>query len=132
MLSTDRIGLLLDADGDLDVFALSRGEWSTGLDAVAQGIQARIQLVKGEWFLDLDAGVPWFEGENVPSAEAIIGGRFDANRVRDLISTEILATPNVRSIVKLSVDFSPSTRVVVVSFKVRTAFGDTEGIVEVV
>lgn len=131
MLSTDKIGLLLDEDGDLDTDALSAGELSVGLVAVEQGIRARIQLCKGEWFLDLDEGVPWFEGENVPSSEALIGGRFDAARTRDLMAEEISDTPGVTSIVSLAVEFNPSTRVMTVTFRARSIFGDAEGTVEV-
>lgn len=131
MLSTDKIGLLLDEDGDLDAGALSAGELSTGLAAVAQGIQARILLCKGEWFLDLEEGVPWFEGDTVPSSEALIGGRFDEARSRDLIADEILDTPGVTSIVSLAVTFDARTRVMTVTFKARSIFGDAEGTVEV-
>lgn len=31
----------------------------SGPDAVLQRLQGRLQIVRGEWFLDLDFGVPW-------------------------------------------------------------------------
>lgn len=122
MLETDQIGFLLDDDGDID---LSNGlVFATGLQAVAQGIRSRIQMVKGEWFLDLNLGVPWYEGNGVSSTEAILGGKFDATRARQIFSSAITSAPGVTSLISLQINFNGSTRTMTVDWKVQTVFDE--------
>lgn len=123
MLSTDPIDLLLDVDGDIVIDSDLR--WATGLPAIAQGIRIQLQLVKGEWFLDLDDGVPYYEREGVTSAEALLGGRFNQARATAAFRAAILRAPGVNTITSLAVAFDGSTRQLTVTWAVRTTFGDT-------
>jgi hypothetical protein len=122
LLSTDPIDLRLDDDGDLYV-GPNGPELTTGGQAVTQGIRIAVSMFAGEWFLDMDAGVPWLAGNGVPDEKAILGPKYDELKVRTALRKEILAVPGVAGIEELSITFE--RRVLTVSWKVTTAFDDT-------
>ena len=124
LLINDPVDLLLDADNDIVV--TDDLQFSRGLTAVAQGIRVRMQLFKGEWFLNLDAGIPYLERPGVTSDEAIIGGKFNELRARAVFRKAILSTPGVLGIEKLDIKFTTSTRKLSVTCIARTVFGDTD------
>ncbi len=113
MLATDPIDFLLDDDGDL-VIPL---QFSRGLPAVAQGIRCRVLLFRDEWFLDLDAGVPYYQD--------LLGQRFNAARARSIFRDAILSAPGVLELLSLEVSFDAGARLLSVRWKVSTVFGDT-------
>jgi hypothetical protein len=59
-LLTDPIDLLLDDNNDL-VFRDGDLVFSTGIEAVVQACRIVMQMFRGEWFLNLDAGLPYWE-----------------------------------------------------------------------
>ena len=120
MLSTDPIDFLLDDDGDI-VIPL---QFSRGLPAVAQALRIRVLLFRGEWFLNLDTGVPYLENDVVEESAALLGQVFDAVKARAMFRDAILSAPNVTELRALDVIFDGATRVMTVSWKVRTVFGD--------
>src|SRR5487761_1341628 len=74
--------------------------------AVAQNVGTALKLIRGEWFLDLTAGVPWFTkiiGHNT-------GSLYDAE-----IRSAIENVQGVLSIVSYSSTLNPSTRKLSVS-----------------
>lgn len=123
MLSTDPIDLLLDSTGDLVV--TSDLQWSTGVSGISQGIRIALQLFKGEWFLDLDEGIPYLEREGVPADEALLGAKFNQGRAVAAFRDAIRRAPGVNTIVSLNVAFDRGTRKITASWIVRTEFGDT-------
>lgn len=124
MLSTDPVDLLLDSTGDLVV--TSDLQWAVGLPAIAQGIRIALQLFRGEWFLDLDEGVPYLEREGVSADDALLGAKFNHGRAVAAFRDAIRRAPGVNSIVSLNVTFDRATRKVLASWIVRTEFGDTK------
>lgn len=127
-LSTDPIDLLLDANGDL---MIADGDivFSKGLDAVVQSVRLVLNQGRGEWFLDLDEGVPYLSNDDVTEDEALIGSKFDALRARRIFRDAVLGAPGVKELLSLAVTFDSATRKLTVECQVRTAFGDTEPIV---
>jgi hypothetical protein len=125
VLTTDPIDLMFGEDGDLELGPDGDLQFTTGPDAVRQLLQHRLNLIKGEWFLDLDAGVPYFEREGVSADQALLGQTFDRQKALRAFAQEISACPGVTGIVSLEVDFDPATRVMEVSWVVTTEFGDT-------
>lgn len=117
MLLTDPIDLLLDDDGDLVV---EGGDLvlSSGLPGAAQGIRIRVLTFRGEWFLDLDDGVPYFQ--------EILGHKFEETRAREAFREAIAAAPGVVEVPSITLDFNRGTRVLTISWTARTEFGDTE------
>lgn len=123
MLEGDSIDMLLTAAGDID---LSQGlRFSSGLSGVTQAIKVRLALFRGEWFMNLDAGVPYLEREGVPASDAIIGQKFSEARARTAIRDAILATPGVSAVPSVSVAFNGTTRTATITWKATTVFGDT-------
>jgi len=125
ILSTDPIDFPLDpVTGDL-VIANGRLIATTGLTAVVQGVRRRIQMIAGEWYLDLDYGVRWFERAGVPAASAIFGQKFDQAKCDLELRRAILATPGVTSVIKMDISYSSTTRALSVAWQARCVFGDT-------
>lgn len=126
ILITDLIDWALTPEGDLEIPL----RYVTGLEAVAQGIKVRCSLIRGEWFLDRDLGIPLFEGDpdtlGVSADDALLGQKFQRVRALSAYREAILSTPGVPSngIISLDVDFVQATRTLVVAWQVRTVFGD--------
>lgn len=120
-LITDYIDWECDADGDL-IIPL---RYTTGIRAIAQGIRIRIQNIRGEWFLDLDDGVPWFENASVAGTSALLGQRYSAIRTAAEIRKAINTTPGVLRIDDLALSFNGATRQLSIRWHVRSVFGDT-------
>jgi len=119
MLSTDILDLKLDpATGDLALGADGGLQFATGIDGVAQLVKIRLLLFKEEWFLNLDAGIPYYE--------EILGEKFSDTVLRRRLAEAITSTPGVVEIVTLGIDFDASTRVISVTWAIRCQFGDTE------
>lgn len=124
MLETDPVTLKL-VGRDL-VFVNGRMLLASGLDAVVIGAETRLALVFGEWFLNREVGVRWFENDLVPADRAILGARFDAAKLRRECRRAILATPGVVEILQLRVTFDAETRAAAVVWRARCEFGDTD------
>lgn len=124
LLSTDVVVFARTANGDLELPL--RG--ATGLEAASIGIRTRLLMIRGEWFLDLDAGVPYLPTEDgvVPEDQAILGQEFDPIKTRAAILDAILDTPGVFDVPWLRLDFNRTTRVLNINWIARTQFGDTE------
>jgi hypothetical protein len=113
--------LALDADGDFEV---SGGDLQlvAGAEAVLQAIRIRLQFFKGEWFLDEDAGVPFFQSVLVKSP--------DANVLQAVFRTAILETPGVEALPSLTLTFDRAARRLSVAFRVSTDLGELDSTVE--
>lgn len=107
------IDLELDSDGDLVVD--TDAHFTTGMAAVAQGIRLRLQMFKGEWFLDLSRGVPYFT--------EILGAKFSQVRMREIFRAVIAESPGVDEIEALILSFA--SRRLEVTWRVRTSYGVT-------
>lgn len=122
MLSTDPVDWALDPlTGDLVVPI----RYTRGLEAVAQGIRFRLRLVRGEQFMDLDAGVPYLPGNGVDPTLVILGNRFDPVRAEAAFRAAILRTPGVRLIESLAIGFENRTRTLTATIVVIAGFDDT-------
>lgn len=117
---------LLDIDGDVD---LSTGDirFTTGLEAVAQDLYIALRMYKGEWFLNLEIGVPYLPNDVVAESDALLGQKFSALKSRAAFRAAIMSVEGVEEITSLAVTFDASTRELTVSFKVTTVAGTIEG-----
>jgi hypothetical protein len=123
-LVTDPLDVLLDANND-PVIANGDIVFAKGVPGVAQLIRVAVQMIAGEWFLNLLAGIAYLPNATVSETQALLGAKFDPVKTRAAFRTAILAVPGVSSIDTLNVSFEPTTRTLNVSWVVLTAFGDT-------
>lgn len=108
-----RLDLLLDDNG----VVLRSGDWAFAIDR--EGIQQRIsqvlKTIAGEWFLDLDYGLTYFEqilvkNPNLPS-------------VQDLFRRALLSVKGVSSVERLTLSLDTTSRTLTVSWVVLTDLG---------
>lgn len=84
-------------------------------DAVAQHILQRLRTFLGEWFLDLTAGVPYYQD--------ILKKNPNIDVVEQVFKREILFTPGVLELMSFSLELDTALRKLSLSFKVRTVDG---------
>ncbi len=94
-------GDLYLSDGDLVL--------SSGDDSILQAIRSRLQFFAGEWFADLDVGLPAWD--------QILVKNPNLGAIQQLFRAEILATPGVYSLTELSLDYTPGSRFLTVTFR---------------
>jgi hypothetical protein len=117
-LLTDPIDLLLDDNNDL-VFRDGDLVFSTGIEAVVQACRIVMQMFRGEWFLNLDAGLPYWESIlGQKPAVAIQAATMYIRRELELVD-------GVVDVTKLEVTYVRETRMLKVEWQVDTEFGET-------
>jgi hypothetical protein len=92
-----------------------QGNFLSGADAVAQLINTRLLLFLGEWFLNLQDGLPLWQ--------TILGQAANVTVINAAIQARILATPYVVSVTSVSGEFNQSTGQFSYSAQVSTVFG---------
>lgn len=117
-LLTDPIDLLLDENNDL---VIENGDLVLvrGMDAVVQQCRIVLQMFQGEWFLNLDAGIPYFDN--------ILGQkpRVAMAAVQIYFNRELLTVDGVDKVLLLETEYTAATRTLTVRWQVSTEFGDT-------
>lgn len=124
LLVTDPIDWRLDPVTN-DLVITDDLSWVTGTAAVAQGCKIVCGMIEGEWFADLDEGVPYLERSTVPASRALLGQKFNPEKARAAIRPELLSVPGVTRINYINPRFTRTTRALTISFEVDTDFDDT-------
>lgn len=108
----------LSPTGDY-VFGQGSQSFCTGIDAVRQLIQTRLQLVKGTWWRDISAGFDLYSilgasgsPENLAAADS---------KIRQVIT----GTDGVKGIVSFSSSYDPSIREYSYTAQVQTDYSTT-------
>lgn len=104
----------LDANNDL-VIENNNLVLIDGADFVGQMLKERLQTFLGEWFLDTDLGIPYFQN--------ILTKGVNLNTIKNVFKNEILSTPGVIELEDFNLDFTDSTRQLSLDFSVRTENG---------
>lgn len=81
-----------------------------GVDLIRQRLKQRLLTVLGEWFLDVDIGLPWFD--------EIIGKGAEQQQISALLIQQIANTPGVDRIVEFNLDIDRRRRTMRVDFRV--------------
>lgn len=109
----------LDKEGDY-TFGQNSQNFLSGVEAVAQAIYTRLKLFLGEWWMDINDGLPmWQSILGSPSGEA------NLRAVDNLIKTRIRETQGVDSIVSYTSTFDTNTRRYSFTAEVNTIYGET-------
>ena len=93
--------------------ALENGDivFVTKADAVKQSVRQRLKMFMGEWFLDLDSGVPYYQDVLVKNPNPTL--------IEGIFKNEILATPGILELLTFSLDYDNATRKLTIAFTAR-------------
>jgi hypothetical protein len=86
------------------------------VEQVAQNITIRLKLIYGEWFLNTQLGVPWFDKVFVKNP--------DLSAIDIIIKSVIAETPEVTGIVQYASQINRATRHLVISFQATTIYSE--------
>lgn len=111
-----------DENNDVS-FGHNLGDYAKDAESVAQRVKSRLQLLKGEWFLDTDAGVPYLQ--------RIMTKPADIQYAKAVIMQTILDTTDVVSIDYINVTFDHNTRELNVQVDVITIYSEEAQSIEV-
>lgn len=106
----------LDADGDYVFGGQQADFYRNSPDGVAQAVQTRLALLRGEWFLDKTEGMPW-------NTEVL--GKYTAATYDSAIRQRILGTPGVTELTAYSSSVNAETRALTVTATISTIYGST-------
>lgn len=84
--------------------------------ATIQAVTTRLRLFLGEWFLNLDSGVPWYQ--------RVLRKPERLADTEQIIRETILQTIGVDKLVNFDLVFDKETRKVAVRFTATTIYGD--------
>jgi hypothetical protein len=117
-LLTDPIDLAIDENNDL-VFKDGDLYFVTGIDAIVQQCRIALQMFQGEWFLNLDAGLPYWD--------KILGQKpsIALQAMQIYVRRELELVDGVLDITKLETSYDRGTRTLRVTWAVDTEFGET-------
>ncbi len=106
--------LKLDPTGDLLISGFDL-VLVDGRDQVGQRLKTRLKTFLGEWFLDIDRGVPYFEDVLVKNP--------DMARVNAVLTQQILLDSEITSVTSFATSFDGTTRRLRYDIVVDTVFG---------
>lgn len=108
------MNLLLTEHSDLAI--IDGGlQYVTGIDEIAQKTKDVLTRSEGDWFLDLDQGLPFFQ-EIFRKAQSL-------SYIENIYLDTIGSIPGIIDIVQFRIDFEPATRVADITFKATTSDG---------
>lgn len=90
---------------------------TTDGEYIAQKIENLLLFFKGEWFLNEDLGLPYYDD--------ILIKNPDLNLVTNLFKSEVLSIEEIKSIKKFEVNYNNSTRILSINWTVISSSGDT-------
>lgn len=95
-------------------FGRGRASYISNSKAIAQNVKTRLRSFTDDWFLDVDAGVAWFE---------LLGSRKNESRILRAIERTVLQTEGVLRIDKLELTLLDVNRRANISLSYTDVFG---------
>lgn len=105
----------LDSSHDVHLDGSGRIATVTGAEAVRQNVLTALRLFRGEWFLAVSRGMPWFG--------AVLVANPNIRVIEFEIRRTVLRIRGVTGIREMDLDFDRSTRELSISISVDTEFG---------
>lgn len=100
-------------------FGRSLQDFCQNAEAVGQAVKTRLLLLKGEWWENIEDGLPLFQN--------ILGARTkDIDGVDLIIRDRILGTQGVTNIKFYESNLDNTTRIFYVNAEIETIYGNTE------
>jgi hypothetical protein len=128
LLITDGVDIAINpTTGDIAIGSNGGPYLSTGLTGVVQAVRIALQLFVGEWFLNLDAGMPWYPNA-AANVSGILGQKMNKTTtvvVRAAITNAILAVNGVTSLLQLALAWDANTRTLTITWQAQCTFGNT-------
>lgn len=112
------MNLLLDLETHDLALVAGQLVLSEGDTDLAQKIKTRLLFVKGEWYLNPDLGIPYFEDIFIKNP--------DLSVVKAHFVSAILDVPGVESIISLDPTFNRAERTYYLDFVVKSAVGEVQ------
>lgn len=109
--------LAINEDGDL-LIANYDLQIVTSLDQTIQELIIRLKFFLGEWFLDTEAGIPYYQDFFVKAPNQI--------RIESVLKNEILDTPGILELTSFVSDFDEINRKYSVRFGALADEGEFE------
>lgn len=108
------MNILLNTEGDIEVVdgALPL---VVGIDEIAQLCKQHLLASEGDWFLNLDLGLPFFQ--------FIFKKTTTLSGIEGIYLTAIARVPGIININTFSLAFEPTTRTLDVTFQAQTTSG---------
>lgn len=109
------IGRALNINNDI---IYESGKFKTVENAAetVQYIRSKLLLYKGEWFLNINAGIPYFQ--------EIFTRPVNLANIESIFKSTILNTPNINKLVEFSMDYKKSpNRKLTITFSAETTYG---------
>lgn len=113
--------LLLDPDtGDLCIFEGDLCTVTTEQELTRQAVMVTLRTFRGEWFRNINTGVPWIENENNKIA---LLGKVSKDFVDSQIRLAIKSLPEVLGISNYSTKFNQQTGLMSLTTNILSAGG---------
>lgn len=91
----------------------------TDIDGLVQRLKIRLSVLLGEWFLDTNRGIPYFQ--------EILEKGTSYDKISNAIKLVISQTKDVKTINKFTIEDSENVdRKIIISFAVSSVFGEVE------
>lgn len=111
----------LTEEGDLDLSNF-RSSFVTKIDFVAQKIRCKLNMMKGEWYLDRDAGIPYLT--------EILGKNKSDVRLQEIFVMALAEIPEITKIKSFDIENNYQLRTKKVTFSVITEEGEITEIID--
>jgi len=87
--------------------------------ATVQAVNSKLKLFVGEWFLNVNDGIPYFQ--------KILGKPRSLHEIERLIKRAILSVEGVEKLTKFDVRLDQNTRKLAIEFRAQTIYGEDIG-----
>lgn len=109
------------ASNDLEIIDGELSLVQTQQELATQQVSITLKMFRGEWFANIEAGVPWIENDNNTVA---IYGKVGREVFDSYIKEAILSSEYVESITKYTSELNRYTGQIVVEAEALTSTGD--------
>lgn len=107
---------LIENDNDLELIDKDFKITTDLSRYVSQKLRIRLSFFLGEWYLNINKGIPYFESVFVKNP--------NISFIEDLIIFEITTCPGVEELLELNLTVEKSTRELIIDFKARLENGE--------